>query len=262
MSDDKSTTAPASDKPILRDRMGRPMKHGMYRAPEYRAWQKLRDRCYNPRSQRYGRYGARGIKVCDSWRDSFENFYQDMGPRPSKAHSIERINNDGDYSPHNCKWATRTEQNRNRSDNIMLEYGGESMTMTEWSRRFGIGAKTLELRLKAGWTTEKALTTPVAARRWRCKPGKKAQAQPPREGEQRYLGVTWTKIHWCWTAHVDIKGSRRSYVGQFNDSLTAAIARDEAAVRILGAAARLNFTEAERQRLKRDMQNQARENRV
>src|SRR5689334_4957651 len=121
------------------DRMGRPIKHGMWNKPEYKAWQKMKDRCYNPRSQRYDRYGARGIRVCGRWLASFEAFFEDLGPRPSPEHSLERTDNDGDYCPENCRWATRAEQNRNRSDNVLLEYEGRRLTRAEWAREMGMG---------------------------------------------------------------------------------------------------------------------------
>lgn len=88
--------------------------HGMSHSPEYRAWDNARSRCYSPNNRKYPDYGGRGITMCDEWRRSFQSFIDDMGRRPSGKHSLDRINNDGPYSKDNCRWATGSEQNRNR----------------------------------------------------------------------------------------------------------------------------------------------------
>jgi hypothetical protein len=138
--------------------------HGQYicRLPEYRAWQSMRDRCHNHKSQDYSWYGARGITVCERWRISFLAFYEDMGPRPSPKHSIDRYpNHSGNYEKTNCRWATMTEQNRNRRDNYLITYQGRTMCLKEWSIAIVINYDTLWNRVNRGWSIERAFSTPV-----------------------------------------------------------------------------------------------------
>lgn len=116
-------------------------------------------RCTNPNVRNYDRYGGRGIAVDERWLD-FDAFAEDMGPRPTKDHQIERRDNDGPYSKANCVWATRREQNQNRSDNVYIEFRGERLPRTTWARRIGISAQSLAKRVEA-WGVERALTTPA-----------------------------------------------------------------------------------------------------
>jgi hypothetical protein len=92
-------------------------------------------RCYNTNCNKYSLYGARGVRVCSRWRHNFSAFINDMGKRPSSNRSIDRINNNGDYSPDNCRWATRNQQDRNRRDNHLVTYDGVTLTIAEWSER-------------------------------------------------------------------------------------------------------------------------------
>lgn len=134
---------------------------------EYRIWCAMHHRCKNNGSVVQKNHGLRGIGVCDRWSTGkceeghpFLNFLQDMGPRPSDKHSLDRIDVNGDYCPENCRWATSKEQNRNRRNNHMLEYNGVAKTLAEWSDITGIHHNTLRMRLCRGWTAAKALTQP------------------------------------------------------------------------------------------------------
>lgn len=129
---------------------------------EYKIYLGLLRRCYNNNSTVFKHYGGRGITVCDRWMEGFQNFLDDMGERPSINHSIDRIDNNNGYSKENCKWATPTEQARNKSSNRLLTHNGETFCISEWSEILGIQADTITARLnRSGWTIEKALTTPV-----------------------------------------------------------------------------------------------------
>ena len=142
-------------------------KHGLWATPEWQAWSSMRRRCYEPGTTGYERYGGRGIKVCERWRYFFEDFLADMGPRPSPKHSLDRINVDGDYEPGNCRWATSKEQNQNRRSNRSLTFNGETLLMSQWAERIGISKELLHYRLKAGWSVEQALATPVSRDAWK-----------------------------------------------------------------------------------------------
>lgn len=132
-------------------------KHGRSHTPEHRCWSRMKERCYNESNKRFPHYGGRGIAVCDRWRDSFENFLADMGFRPSPKHSIDRVDNDGDYEPSNCRWATVTEQNNNRTFNRHLTLAGRQVTVAQASRLTGVNQATILSRLNAGYSDEEAI---------------------------------------------------------------------------------------------------------
>lgn len=141
--------------------------HGHRRTPEYGVWSTMRQRCTNPRSKKFAEYGARGITVCNRWIESFENFLADMGERPSPKHTIERIDNARGYQPDNCTWAIQRTQQQNRRDNNVVTYQGESLCISEWTRRLDLPVGLVSQRLhRLGWTVEKALNTPSQAERW------------------------------------------------------------------------------------------------
>lgn len=142
---------------------------------DYRIWSSMKGRCSCPGDTGYKYYGARGIKVCDRWKhgsngvSGFELFLSDMGPRPSERHWLDRIDSDGDYTPENCRWSTIEHQMRNRRSNVMLEYGGEKLCLTDMAKRHGIRPSTLHDRIRVqGWTVERAIETPVKSTQAPC----------------------------------------------------------------------------------------------
>lgn len=140
-------------------RKGRPT-HGMSGTPHYNVWQMMLRRCEDPKSKSYERYGARGITVCEQWH-SFENFYADMGPRPSDKHTLDRRENSEGYCKGNCRWSTIHEQNRNKRNNLFYEYLGKKKVLADWAAEYGINKLSLYYRIKRGWPIEKAITTPL-----------------------------------------------------------------------------------------------------
>lgn len=140
------------------------MTHGLSNTVIYHTWWRMLHRCRNPKSPDWKHYGGRGITVCDRWH-RFEDFYVDMGPKPSPKHTIERINNDGNYEPTNCRWATHTEQVRNRRSNRTITRNGETMCASEWARRVGLTPKAVLKRLRRGYSPEEALTIGYRLRR-------------------------------------------------------------------------------------------------
>ncbi len=122
----------------------------------------MRSRCHYPGDVSFKNYGARGVNVCERWMNSFENFYADMGERPGGT-SLERLDNDADYAPENCRWATREEQGANQRTNRLIEYNGETLSLSQWARRTGLSKHTISARIKRGWPVDKALATPLHA---------------------------------------------------------------------------------------------------
>lgn len=138
---------------------------GKRRTPEYNSWRGMIERCTNPRSIGWKRYGGRGIEVCERWRNSFIAFLSDLGPRPTARHTLERSNNNRNYEPGNVSWALPPVQARNKRNNRFLVLGNERHTLSEWARRIGLKRTTLEMRLNShGWTVERALSEPVRRR--------------------------------------------------------------------------------------------------
>lgn len=136
--------------------------HGLSNHPLYGIWSGIKDRCTNETRAYYNNYGGRGIKMCDEWFNDFESFYTwaiENGWK--KGLSIDRIDNNGDYCPNNCRWVDIITQANNCRRNVYLEYNGETHTLAEWSRIVGIKSSTISRRLQLGWSVEKALTKPI-----------------------------------------------------------------------------------------------------
>ena len=142
------------------------------RPPEYKAWEQMRDRCVNEQHVQWKWYGGKGVVVCDEWVNNFEAFIRDVGPRPTAKHTLDRINSNGNYEPSNVRWATWTQQARNRSNNHMVEYQGRLMPLIEAAEAAGIPYVTVKSRVGSGWSAIDAVTRPVnqkksdAARRY------------------------------------------------------------------------------------------------
>lgn len=131
-------------------------KHGLWKTRSYETWLGMMKRCYNESARNYPRYGGRGIRVCEQWHD-FERFYRDMGERP-KGMSLERTDNQGDYFPENCVWATPAEQSKNRRSTIFVTYNGITQCVSDWAKQLGIPRTRVYARIrKLGQTPKKAL---------------------------------------------------------------------------------------------------------
>ena len=139
--------------------------HGTYlasRTPEYKAWYGMVKRCTDSNHQAYRNYGGRGIYVCERWlgAEGYGNFIADMGSK-GKDQSLDRIDNDGPYSPENCRWTSMQVQSNNRRCNLLFEYHGQKKTLADWSRIVGISDNTMRERLKAGWPISDVIGKPL-----------------------------------------------------------------------------------------------------
>lgn len=137
-------------------------KHGQTDSKTYESWSSMRKRCLNPNHPSYSGYGGRGISICKRW-DNFERFLDDMGERPAER-SLDRINNDGNYEPENCRWATAEEQRNNTRKTVKLTFHGVTRTLTAWARALDMPVCTLHARIKRGWPIGRALTEKVRRR--------------------------------------------------------------------------------------------------
>lgn len=135
--------------------------HGKANTAEYGIWISMKSRCICRTVPGYKDYGGRGIKVCERWKKSFPAFLADIGPRPSSLHSIDRINNDGNYEPGNVRWATPKEQASNTRRSRRIAVNGTTLTLGEWGERTGLGLKLIWRRLQMGWSPARAIGEPI-----------------------------------------------------------------------------------------------------
>lgn len=155
---------------------------------EYRAWRNMRQRCLNPRVPNYHRYGGRGIKICQEW-SSFDRFIEDMGLKPSPDRSIERRDNNGNYEPSNCYWASRDDQENNKERSVKIAYKGKTKTLTQWARELGLNYELVRTRWRYGWEPKAIFEAP------------KNKYHKPRRHESRsrlitYKNKTLTVTEW------------------------------------------------------------------
>lgn len=139
------------------------MRRGEQRPPEYIAWAAMKKRCNNPADPSYHNYGGRGIRVCERW-EWYDNFIADMGPR-SDGMTLERLDNDKDYSPDNCVWTTHKHQHNNKRTNVTATINGETLTLAQWAERSGLSYTTIVARRRRRWPDEHLLLPPDHSKR-------------------------------------------------------------------------------------------------
>ena len=150
---------------VAKHKLGMNHKHGMCDTRVYNCWGGMVNRCTNPHNSAFSRYGKRGITVCSRWLD-FENFFYDMGHKPTPEHSIERHDNNKGYNPCNCYWATRQDQSNNRRSNKWITHNGLTLTYTQWGEKLFNNRKTIHNRIsRLGWTETDAMSIPRYGRR-------------------------------------------------------------------------------------------------
>jgi hypothetical protein len=199
-------------------------KHGAVNSVEYTAWEGMKARCYNKNTPKYSEYGGRGISVCERWRNSFENFLLDMGIKPSNEHSLDRFpNNDGNYEPSNCRWATDYQQLRNTRRNVWIEYNGERIALTDLAKILGIHYITLRYQLRTK-SVEEAI---IAVKNNAIKTSK-------------FTGVSYDKSMNLWSAAITVKNKRIRF-GRTKNEYKAALMYNEGATKLLGEKAQLNI---------------------
>lgn len=164
--------------------------HGLSHTKIHRTWLAIINRCHNPKTPGFTKYGAKGVAVCDKWKNSFAAFLADVGHPPSAEYSLDRIESRGNYEPGNCRWATTIEQGNNRTNSRLFIHEGKPMSVPEIARKIGISASTITTRLRRGWTLPQAIGTSLRKHsHMKCRlPNKKTH------------GMTGTKVYRAWNA--------------------------------------------------------------
>lgn len=152
-------------------------KHGLTNTPEYNVWRTMKARCHTPTNRDYYLYGDRGISVCEEWRNSFSAFIRDMGFRPGKGYSLDRIDSNGNYEPGNCRWTTDRVQTRNKRSNRKITYLGKTQSLVEWAEELDMDTDALRYRLDKGWSIEDAFYKPSRYSRGLKSYGKKEKKE-------------------------------------------------------------------------------------
>lgn len=141
----------------------RNITHGCTKTSEYLVWINMHNRCYKEKDCSYKYYGAKGVIVCDRWKE-FTNFLEDMGNKPDSNYTLDRINPYGNYTPDNCRWVTKKDQQRNRREHKLLTHNGKTQCISIWAEEVGLTTNCLWRRIDNGWSVEKALSKPTRKR--------------------------------------------------------------------------------------------------
>ena len=183
------------------------------RKKTHQCWADMKQRCFNQKSPSFNRYGGRGITVCDRWKDSFYAFLEDMGEKPDGM-SLDRINNDGNYTPENCRWATQATQSNNKRCSVILEFDGKKMTVSEWAKYLNIAQETLFQRIRDKLPIDLILY-----------PGRIKRGLSKKKNKSGYLGVSHSNGR--WKAQITTGGTT-FYLGTFDTAEEASLAYQSA----------------------------------
>jgi len=172
--------------------------HHLSQTPVYQAWASILQRCYNPKHPHFDLWGGRGITVCQEWREGFEAFYRDMGPKPTPLHSIDRIDNDGNYEKTNCRWTTKDVNSSNQRRASFLEIGGEKLTFKQARLRSGMSKAGLRARIRKGWPMERLLDPPIPRGQKLVKvlPSRESMSEDSPNGARRTPKHITSRIDW------------------------------------------------------------------